>query len=356
MSASIDQPGAVRQGEQLDVAQLEPYLLAHLPSARGPLVVEQFPSGFSNLTYMLRLGDQELVLRRPPVGNVVKSAHDMSREYRVLSKLCRVYPAAPEPLLMCENEQILGCQFYVMKRLHGVILRKANTPQELIAAPGLVATLCESFIDSLAKLHRLDFQAAGLGELGRPTGYVHRQVTGWVGRYEKAKTSEYPEMESLGQWLADHQPADAPPALIHNDYKYDNLVLDPDDLTNIIGVLDWEMATIGDPLMDLGSTLAYWVEPDDPPAEHARAFGPTMLPGSLTRQQLTERYARSADIATPDMVFYYAFGLFKLAVIVQQIYTRYAAGKTQDKRFAQLNTMVESLGKTGLRVVETGKI
>jgi len=356
MNATFDQSVPVRPGEELDIARLEAYLLSHLSSVSGPLVVEQFPSGFSNLTYLLRLGDQELVLRRPPVGNVVKSAHDMGREYRVLSKLCRVYSPAPEPLLMCENEQILGYPFYVMQRLHGIILRKSNTPDELIATPGLVTTLCESFIDSLAQLHRLDYQAAGLENLGRPAGYVERQVTGWVGRYAKAKTDDYVEMESLGDWLAAHLPADTPASLIHNDYKYDNLVLDPRDLSHILGVLDWEMATIGDPLMDLGSTLAYWVEANDPPEEHARAFGPTMLPGSLTREQLAQRYAQSADIELPDMRFYYAFGLFKLSVIVQQIYARFAAGKTQDQRFAQLNTVVESLGKTGQRVVETGEI
>jgi len=356
MNTPYDESKPIRPGEELDVVRLENYLIDHLPSASGPLVVEQFPSGFSNLTYMLRLGDQEYVLRRPPVGNVVKSAHDMGREYRVLSKLCRVYPPAPEPLLMCEDVHIIGGQFYVMQRLRGVILRKTNTPDELVATPGLVTTLCESFIDSFAKLHRLDYQAAGLGDLGKPQGYVERQVTGWVGRYAKAKTDDYAEMETLGSWLTENMPADAPPALIHNDYKYDNLVLDPRDLSNIIGVLDWEMATIGDPLMDLGSTLAYWVEPDDPPEEHARAFGPTMLPGSLTRQQLAERYAQSADIELPDMSFYYAFGLFKLSVIVQQIYARFAAGKTQDQRFARLNIMVETLGKAGLRVVETGEI
>jgi len=356
MNAAFDESKKVRPGEELDVARLEAYLVSRLPAVSGPLVVEQFPSGFSNLTYMLRLGDQEFVLRRPPVGNVVKSAHDMGREYRVLAKLCRVYPPAPEPLLMCEDEHIIGSQFYIMQRLRGVILRKSNTPSELIATPGLVTTLCESFIDNFARLHRIDYQAAGLGDLGRPTGYVERQVTGWVGRYAKAKTDEYAEMESLGDWLAENMPVDTPPALIHNDYKYDNLVLDPRDMSNIIGVLDWEMATIGNPLMDLGSTLAYWVEPDDPPAEHARAFGPTMLPGSLTRGQLAQRYAQSADIELPDMSFYYAFGLFKLSVIVQQIYARFAAGKTQDRRFAQLNAMVETLGKAGLRVVETGKI
>ncbi len=356
MSTPLDQAAPVRQGEELDVARLEAYLTENLPGAGGPLVVEQFPRGFSNLTYLLKLGTDEFVLRRPPVGNVVKSAHDMGREFRVLSRLSKVYPPAPTPLLFCEDEQILGSPFYVMKRLRGIILRKSNTPDELTANPALVSKLCESFIDGLAALHRLDFQAAGLGDLGRPAGYVERQVTGWVKRYTQARTDDYAEIEQMGEWLTKNMPADSSSALIHNDYKYDNLVLDPGDLTNIVGILDWEMATIGNPLMDLGTVLAYWVEPTDSAEEQSLAFGPTMIAGSFSRKQLVDRYAQSAEIEVPSMVFYYCFGLFKLAVIVQQIYARYAAGKTHDPRFAHLNRRVESLGKTGMRVIETGEI
>jgi aminoglycoside phosphotransferase (APT) family kinase protein len=205
-------------------------------------------------------------------------------------------------------------------------------------------------------LHRIDYRAAGLEELGRPEGYVGRQVAGWTKRYGQVKTDNTPQVEQLADWLAEHQPPESGAALIHNDYKYDNLVLDPDDLGRIIGVLDWEMATLGDPLMDLGMVLAYWVEPDDSPAERERAFGPTMLPGSLTRAELVDRYAETAQVELPKMDFYYGFGLFKLAVIVQQIYARYAAGKTHDPRFASLNAMVDALGKRGLQVVQSGRI
>lgn len=280
----------------------------------------------------------------------------MGREYRVLSQLCQVYSPAPKPLLFCEDEKIVGGQFYVMERLQGVILRQMNTPEELTKSPSLVAKLCESFIANLALLHKIDYQSVGLGDLGRPEGYVERQVTGWVKRYAKAKTDDYPEIEKMGRWLVENMPPDSSPSLIHNDYKYDNLVLDSDDLTNIIGVLDWEMTTIGNPLMDLGSTLAYWVEPDDPPEEQALAFGPTAIEGSFSRAQLVEHYAQCADIELPTIVFYYCFGLFKLAVIIQQIYARYTAGTTKDPRFAKLNKRVESLGKSGVRVIDTGKI
>jgi aminoglycoside phosphotransferase (APT) family kinase protein len=352
----IDQAAPTRSGEEIDIARLEEYLAEYLPPTKCPLIVEQFPSGFSNLTYLLKWGDDEFVLRRPPIGNVVKSAHDMGREYRVLSQLCEVYSPAPKPLLFCEDEKILGDKFYVMERLQGVILRQSNTPQELKKSPTLVANLCKSFIENLALLHKIDYQAAGLEDLGHPEGYAERQVTGWVKRYAKAKTDNYFEIEKLGSWLVENIPVDSAPALIHNDYKYDNLVLDPDDLTNILGVLDWEMATIGNPLMDLGTTLAYWVEPADPPEEQALAFGPTAIDGSFSRAQLVEHYAHNADTELPAMIFYYCFGLFKLAVIVQQIYARYAAGKTKDPRFANLNKRVELLGKTGVRVIDTGEI
>jgi len=212
MNVPVDQAKPIRQGEGVDVARLEAHLVAQLPSASGPLVVEQFPSGFSNLTYLIKLGPQEFVLRRPPVGNMVKSAHDMGREFRVLSKLYKVYPPAPKPLLFCADEQVIGSPFYVMHLCRGVILRKSNTPDKLTKNPKLVSKLCESFIDGLAQLHGLDYRTAGLEDLGKPQGYVQRQVTGWVKRYAQAKTDEFPEIEQLGAWLTDNMPSDSPPA------------------------------------------------------------------------------------------------------------------------------------------------
>ena len=350
----MDQAVPVREGETLDRDTLEAYLCAHLDDLDGPLSIEQFPSGFSNLTYLLRLGEKQLVLRRPPFGNEVKSAHDMSREYRVLSCLSRVYPPAPRPLLFCDDPSVIGDDFYVMERKHGVVLRGPEAPDLLQNNEQVVRQLCESFIDNLATLHTLDYNAAGLGQLGRPEGYVERQVSGWAERYQSARTDDHPEMKVLAAWLLDNQPADCGPALIHNDYKYDNLMLDARDPTRIVAVLDWEMATIGDPLMDLGTTLAYWIQPSDPEELHARAFGPTLLPGSMTRDELVCRYSEKTGLVTDRLCFYCSYGLFKLAVIIQQIYARYVRGHTQDPRFRDLGTTVEQLAQRGVEMVQDG--
>ena len=352
----LDQPGPIRRGEEFDVARLEEYLLANLPDSHKPLTVEQFPSGYSNLTYALRLGQRELVLRRPPFGNLVKSAHDMGREYRVLSRLCEVYEPAPRPYLYCDDDTIIGDEFYVMQRRHGVVLRGPKAPPELASNPALTGQLCEAFIDNLARLHTLDYQAAGLGELGKPEGYIERQVTGWTKRYTRARTDDLNDVEALAAWLAGNRPVERQPALIHNDYKYDNIMLDPDNLTHIVALLDWEMATVGDPLMDLGTTLAYWIEPTDSEPQRARAFGPTMAIGSFNRRELVSRYAEKTGFEIPNPLFYYCFGLFKLAVIVQQIYARYVRGHTQDARFAELNETVASLGRTGVAAINEGSV
>ncbi len=348
----IDQPVPVREGEELDQDTLASFLETQLGAPLPPLQIEQFPSGFSNLTYLLTLGDRQLVLRRPPFGNRVKSAHDMNREYRVLARLSAVYAPAPRPLFFCDDPSVLGDDFYVMERRCGVVLRGPGAPEALQNDEQMVRDLCESFIDNLATLHTLDYQAAGLGDLGRPEGYVGRQVTGWERRYQDARTDDHPAMDSLGNWLIANQPADCGPALIHNDYKYDNLMLDAGDLTRIIAVLDWEMATIGDPLMDLGTTLAYWVEPTDPARMHARAFGPTMMPGSMTRQELFTRYSEKTGFTTDHLHFYCGYGLFKLAVIIQQIYARFVRGNTQDPRFAELDKTVGQLAERGLQVIQ----
>jgi len=351
----VDSTKPVRAGEELDVQRLQQYLLQHLDDVSGELSIEQFPSGWSNLTYLLKLGELELVLRRPPFGNQVKSAHDMGREYRVLSKLCKVFAPAPRPYLYCQDTDVIGDEFYVMERRRGIVIRK-TPPDELVSSPATVAALCDSFIRCMADLHTLDYQAAGLGDLGRPEGYVERQVSGWIKRYEKSNTDEVPAMDELGKYLTDHMPPEKAAGLVHNDFKHDNLMLAADDLTRIIAVLDWEMATIGDPLMDLGTTLAYWVQSGDDPARQMGSFGPTTLDGTLTRRQLADRYTELTGIDIGDILFYYCFGLYKLAVIVQQIYARYVRGATQDPRFAQLNIMVASLAGSGVEAIETGDV
>jgi aminoglycoside phosphotransferase (APT) family kinase protein len=357
----LDAPAAVRPGEELDLEALGRYLRRRLPeagvevAADAALAVRQFPSGWSNLTYLLRLGGRELVLRRPPFGNVVRSAHDMAREHRVLNALAPVWALAPRPYLLCEDEAVIGAPFYVMERVEGVVLRREPLPGVELP-PARARELSASLIDGLADLHTLDYAAAGLGDLGRPEGYARRQVEGWGERYRRARTDDHPELERAAAWLAENVPAESGAALVHNDFKYDNLVLDPAFLSDpsrparIRAVLDWEMATVGDPLLDLGTTLGYWVEAGDPPEMRALAMGPTALPGSLTRQELAERYAARTGADLGGLAFHHAFGLFKIAVIIQQIYARYRAGKTQDPRFADLDLAVAAFGRMAARV------
>jgi aminoglycoside phosphotransferase (APT) family kinase protein len=351
----LDQPQSVRRGEELDAQKLEAYLKAGLPELSGPLVIEQFPKGYSNLTYLLRAGNRELVLRRPPFGAKIKTAHDMGREYRILSHICGVYPKAPRPLLYCEEESVLGAPFYVMERVQGIILR-AQPPQGLELPPQLMRRLSESFIESLVEIHAIDYAAAGLADLGKPAGYVVRQVEGWTRRYQNARTDDITAMDHVAGWLRDHMPGESGACLIHNDYKYDNLVLDPADLSRINACLDWEMATLGDPLMDLGSTLGYWVDATDPEEWRQQSFGVTTLPGNLNREQLLEYYTVRSRRKAEQAVFYYAYGLFKIAVIVQQIYSRYKQGFTQDERFKRLIHTVRAASRTAVLAIEKGRI
>ncbi|MDY7093308.1 MAG: phosphotransferase family protein [Acidobacteriota bacterium] len=362
----LDASRPVRDGEELDLDRLAEYLRRHLPGgtkvAEGDereLVVEQFPSGFSNLTYLLRLGEQDLVLRRPPFGNRVKSAHDMGREHRVLSALAEIYPLAPRPLLYCDDEDVLGAPFYVMERRHGVILRR-RLPPGLVLDAQTACKLSETFADRLAELHGLDYAGAGLADLGKPEGYVRRQVEGWAERYRRARTHDWKLLEEVLAWLLAELDAQEPhldgAALVHNDYKYDNLVLDPEDLTRMVAVLDWEMCTLGSPLMDLGNSLAYWVEARDPEPWVANAFGPTHAPGSLTRRQLADRYGQTAGGSDQGLLYAYVFGIFRLAVIGQQIYYRYAQGLTQDPRFASLDQMVGLCGEVAARALDRDQV
>jgi len=350
----LDRPTTVRHGEELDRAALAAYLTEQLPTYSGELQIKQFPSGFSNLTYLLRLGHAELVLRRPPFGANIQSAHDMGREYRVLSGLRRVYAKVPQPLLYCEDTEIIGAPFYVMARVEGVILR-AEPPQTIPLAPVLMRQLSLAAIDTLAELHGLDIAAAGLAELGRPAGYVDRQIRGWQRRYEAAQTDALPLLDEVSRWLAQQQPTTNEGTLIHNDFKYDNLVLDPTDLTKVVAVLDWEMCTLGDPLMDLGTMLGYWIEANDPPSLIAM-FGLTALPGNLDRSELVTRYQEVSGRAISDPLFYYVYGLFKIAVIIQQIYHRYRQGNTDDTRFAQLDQVVHDCAYLAALALEKDRI
>lgn len=349
-SPPIDPTRNVRAGEELDARALAQFL------GWDEVRVSQFPSGHSNLTYLVEGGGRQLVLRRPPFGakTVGKTAHDMSREYRILSKLHAVYPRAPKPVAYCEDASVLGAPFYVMERIVGVILRRDPPPGVL--PPEVARRLGEAFIENLGELHALDYAAAGLGDLGKPEGYVERQVRGWAERYRNARTDDIADMEFLESWLVAHMPRESGAALIHNDYKYDNLVLAPDDLTRIIGVLDWEMSTVGDPLMDLGTALSYWVQADDPPDLQAVRMCATHVPGSLTRHELLARYQARTGRDIPNIVFYYCFALFKSCGVVQQIYYRYKQGLTKDERFAAMIYAVQALSATARRAIERGAI
>lgn len=344
---------AVRPGEEIDTEKLSDYLS---DAGLGRDVrVEQFPAGSSNLTYLIKAGDGEFVLRRPPFGNTVKTAHDMRREFDVLSKLSLVYEPAPKPILFCDDESVIGSEFYLMERRRGLIIR-GKAPAELETPTELQSAVCRSFIRNLAHLHTLDHQAAGLQDLGHPEGYCMRQVEGWSKRYKAAETHEVPALERVIAWLARNTPTESGASLVHNDYKFDNVMLDQADLTRVTAVLDWEMVTVGDPLMDLGTTLGYWMSPDAGDEMLSMPFNPRVLMESTSRRQLVEMYADATGIEAPSMLFYYVFGTFKIAVIAQQIYARYIRGFTNDRRFANFDSFVSALGVIADRAIDRNSI
>jgi aminoglycoside phosphotransferase (APT) family kinase protein len=340
-----DAPRAVRPGEEIDAGKLAAFM--GVPSVS----VEQFPRGHSNLTYLVRAGDREYVLRRPPFGSRVKSAHDMGREARILTHLHPVFPLAPKVVSVCDDPGVLGAPFYLMERISGAILR-GPAPRDVTLSAGEVSALCESFVRTLVTLHAVDWRAAGLE--GKPEGYVRRQVEGWTRRWNDARTEEVPDVESISRWLAERIPAERGAAFIHNDYKYDNIVIDPSEPSRVVGVLDWEMSTVGDPLMDLGMAAGYWVEEGDPEPLKAFAFGPTFLPGSFTRAQLVQRYGELSGRDVSGMLFHYCFALFKLVVIIQQIYKRYVEGSTRDERFAALGIGVQIVARAAVEAASRG--
>lgn len=344
-----------RAGEELKTTALIEFLRSRLPTPFSDLEVLQYPDGSSNLTYLIRLGSTQYVLRRPPFGNTVKTAHDMKREFDVLSRLAFVYPPAPEPILFCEDESVIGSEFYLMEKKNGVIIR-GNVPEEIAASREMQLNLCRSFIDNLARLHSVDHESVGLGELGKPDGYNRRQVDGWSQRYLAAKTDEHAELEAAMKWLGENIPVESGASLIHNDYKFDNIMLDPKDLTRIVAVLDWEMCTIGDPLMDLGTTLGYWMSVDAGEEMMNMPFNPRVLMENISRRQLVEMYASARGIDLPNMLFYYVFGTFKIAVIAQQIYARFAKGFTKDARFSDFNRFVAALGRIAASALDRNSI
>ena len=340
----------VRAGEEISLAALNVWLADAAPPIGVVEHIAQFPGGFSNLTYLLVTSSGEWVLRRPPRGVGKGPAHNMARVYRILHVLAERGVAVPRPMVLCEDEAPIGAPFYVMERVRGTILRAVPDPAPSAAQFG---ALSESFVRTLASIHAIGADDPAIAALGKPTGYVARQVAGWTQRWEASRTHAVPAMDAVATWLAANQPADAGSVLVHNDFKYDNLVLDPADPSRIVAVLDWEMATLGDPLLDVGTAMGYWIEAGDHPAFRALGLGVTALPGNFTRAELWARYLALTGRAPVDPTFYWTFGLFKIAVIAQQIFARYRGGLTTDARFARLGDAVALLAATAHAALPT---
>jgi len=325
----------VRPGEELDLPRLAAYLRDHLDGVGDSVTVEQFPGGHSNLTYLVTTAGRQYVLRRPPLGPVAPKAHDMSREYRVLERIHPVFPAAPKVFLLCSDPSILGAPFFLMERRHGIVLR-GRGPAGVRVDSGFAPRVSRAFMDCLVALHSIDLAANDLLALGKPDGFLQRQVQGWAERWRRAVTLDTPAMDPAIAWLAAHVPRPLPPAIVHNDFKLDNLMLSPQDIGRVEAVLDWEMATIGDPLADVGLALCYWT--------FGLAGGPDLdLPGWYTRDQFVHEYATRTGRDLSAIAWYEVLGIFKLAVILQQIYYRWKVGQTNDPRFAALGEQVQNL-------------
>lgn len=354
---------APRDGETVDVDALQGWMLRTVPSllpAGATIAVRQFPSGFSNLTYRVDIegnGDaKSYVLRRPPRGAKPGVAHDVGREHDILCVLQELSVPVPAPLARCDDDGVIGAPFYLMQHVDGIILRGAKPPElgaDAATRQERLWGLSSSFVMTLAELHDVDVALPSLHALQRPGDYVERQTTGWTKRWRDSQTGRVPAMDETAAWLERHRPPAQGASLVHNDFKFDNLVLDARDPTRIVAILDWEMATVGDPLMDLGTSLAYWVEPKDPPIFRALGLGMTALPGSAKRDELVGMYAAATARDTSNVIFYYVFGVFKIAVIAQQIYARHVQGLTADPRFEMLGTVVQALGDEAQRAIRT---
>lgn len=338
----IDQGGAMRSGEELDVAAVDHWLKLQDGSLVGKPKVTQYSGGASNWTYRLEYENRDLILRRPPLGTKAAGAHNMVREYSIQASLKTAYPMVPTMVALCQDTSVIGCDFYVMERISGVIPR-ANLPRDLDFTPSRVRKLCLNVLDQLIALHQADYRVAGLESLGKGDDYCRRQVEGWDRRYQESLTWNVPNCTMVRTWLKDNTPKDIRTCLIHNDWRFDNMVLCAQDPTRVIGVLDWELATLGDPLMDLGTLLAYWVQADDNIVMRSARRQPTHLPGMLTRREVVDYYLSKTGMKVESWVFYEVFGLFRLTVIVQQIYYRYHHGQTDNPAFKNFWLMVHTL-------------
>lgn len=335
---------AVRADEQIDQPRLAAYLRDQLSEADQTLTIRQFGGGAANLTYLLDYGTHQYVLRRPPLGPVAPSAHDMSREYRVLSVLYRAFDYAPQAYHLCEDASIIGAPFFIMERKQGIVVRR-SLPSEYDHIDNAPQQMSLAMVDALADFHAVDYEALGLGTLGKPEGFIERQVEGWYGRWQKAKVDDLPDMDTVYAWLKAHLPPTTAASLVHNDYKLDNVMLATDNPAQLVAVFDWDMCTLGDPLADLGTLLTYWTEPTDPPYLQMTAMMPIGDSRFPTRDELVQRYAERSGRDVTHIRFYHALGLFRLVVICAQIYIRYKRGQTQDQRFESFGQMIPLLAQ-----------
>ena len=339
---------SIRSDERFDERRVEEFLRGKLTGTENPLTVRQFGGGAANLTYLLDYGSREYVLRRPPLGPVAPSAHDMARESKVLLRLWQAFPLAPRAFLFCDDESVVGAPFFVMERRQGVVIR-GSIPAVYSSWRDAPARMSRALIESLADLHAVDFEAIGLGDLGRPAGFIHRQIEGWWRRWQAAKLEDLRAMDAVYEWLRSNQPPENVPSLVHNDYKLDNVMLDADDPGRVVAVFDWDMCTLGDPLSDVGALLAWWCLPDDPPHFRAMAMMP-LDDRFLRREELVARYAEYSGRDVSAIHFYHALSLFRVTVIIAQIYVRYVRGQTQDERFAAFGPRIPAAAQAALEV------
>jgi aminoglycoside phosphotransferase (APT) family kinase protein len=342
----------IRQGEELDAATIEKYLRSHLSNLPADiLTIEQFSFGRSNLTYQLKMGEWEAVLRRPPLGPVAPRAHDMEREYKILKEISPHFGPAPKPYLFAD-ERVISTPFFVMERKHGIVL-DTDFPEGIIPTNEVCRNLSETMVDHLVELHSIDYTKTRLTEMTKPEGFMERQVIGWIRRYERAETDIVEGVERLKQWMLSNVSESDTPTIIHYDYKLNNSMFN-EEMTKMAGLFDWEMTTVGDPLADLGVAMSYWIEPDDSELLK-KGMGKTPITatsGFMTRDEFMQRYAVKSGRDLANMNFYQTFAYFKLAVICQQIYYRWKKGQTKDDRFAHLDTFVSSLIQYALYTAE----
>ena len=343
----------VRKDENLDWPTLDRYLKSVLPHLEGEAEVSQFAGGNSNLTYRLKYANDDLVVRRPPFGTKAKTAHSMIREYRIMTELKAVYPSVPETLYYSDDETIIGSEFYVMRKVDGLLISN-RIPAEWNFTSEDTRRFCTGFWEKLIELHQVDYVAAGLGDFGKPQGYVERQLLGWNRRFERVITADVDQFASVRDWLVANMPSDsARHSVLHGDFRIDNVILDKHNPCNILAVLDWEICALGDPLMDLGNSLAYWIQDDDPIELKHLLVQPSNAPGMLTRSQILDLYQDRTGIDTSGFTFYLVYGYWRLTVILQQIYFRYFHGQTQDERFKTFGKTAQHLGEHCRRLIST---